>query len=129
MGIKVSQESLPYWIGFSKVPGIGPARLQTLLDYYGQIDLAWQANPGELRAIGLDKRSVENLVKVRNTLDLEAELTKLEKLNVTVLTWDSPDYPDRCNPGSRLQFSGPRSTLPVLKNQCRSSRENGEADS
>jgi DNA processing protein len=63
-------DNLRYWIGFSKVPGIGPTRLRALLDYYGQIDLAWQANPGELRAIGLDKRSVESLFKVRNTLDL-----------------------------------------------------------
>jgi DNA processing protein len=85
--------NLRYWIGFSKVPGIGPTRLRALLDYYGQIDLAWQANPGELRAIGLDKRSVENLFRVRNKLDLEAELEKLEKLGVSVLTWESQDYP------------------------------------
>jgi len=90
----VSQENLPYWIGFSKVPGIGPARLQALLDYYGHIKTAWHANPGQLRAIGLDRRSVENLVRVRDELDLEFEVTKLDKLNVNVLTWESPDYPD-----------------------------------
>jgi DNA processing protein len=86
-------EELRYWVGFSKVPGIGPARLRTLLEYYGDIASAWQADPGELRAIGLDKRSVENLVKERSQLDLEAELEKLTKLKVSVLTWDSPDYP------------------------------------
>jgi DNA processing protein len=86
-------DDLRYWIGFSKVPGIGPTRLRALLDYYGQIDLAWQANPGELRAIGLDKRSVESFFKVRNSLDLEAELEKLEKLGVSILTWESQDYP------------------------------------
>jgi DNA processing protein len=86
-------DNLRYWIGFSKVPGIGPTRLRALLDYYGQIDLAWQANPGELRAIGLDKRSVESLFKVRNNLDLESELEKLEKLGVSVLTWESQAYP------------------------------------
>ena len=53
-----------------------------------------QANPGELRAIGLDRRSVESLVNVRSNLDLEAELEKLKKLGVSVLTWDSSDYPD-----------------------------------
>lgn len=88
------EEKLRFWVGFSKVPGIGPARLRTLLDYFSDIEEAWQANPGELRAIGLDRRSVENLVKTRNQLDLEAELQKLEKQQVTVLTWDSPDYPD-----------------------------------
>lgn len=85
--------NLGYWVGFSKVPGIGPARLRTLLDYYGDIAAAWQANPGELRAIGLDRRSVESLVKVRNEFKPEDELEKLGRLNVTVLTWDSPDYP------------------------------------
>lgn len=87
------EENLLFWIGFSKVSGIGPARLNAMLDYYGDIKSAWQANPGELRAIGLDKRSVENLVKVRGTVDLEAELAKLEKLKVSVLTWESPAYP------------------------------------
>jgi len=89
----VVTRNLRYWVGFSKVPGIGPARLRVLLDYYGDIEQAWQADPGELRAIGLDKRSVENLYKVRTALDLDAELEKLERLQVTVLTWDSPDYP------------------------------------
>ncbi|MBI1882126.1 MAG: DNA-protecting protein DprA, partial [Chloroflexi bacterium] len=70
-----------------------PSRLRALLDYYGNVASAWQADPGELRAIGLDKRSVENLVKVRSQLDLEAELAKLKKLNIAVFTWDSPDYP------------------------------------
>jgi DNA processing protein len=64
-----------------------------LLDYYGEIEQAWQANPGELRAIGLDRRSVENLVKVRQVLDLEAELEKLAKLKVSVLSWESKGYP------------------------------------
>ncbi|MDX1522880.1 MAG: DNA-processing protein DprA, partial [Anaerolineae bacterium] len=86
-------DKLRYWVGFSKVPGIGPARQKKLLDYYGQLEAAWLANPGELRAIGLDKRSVESLVRVRQQLDLDAELNKLEKLNVSVMTWDSPDYP------------------------------------
>ena len=56
-------DKLCFWIGFSKVAGIGPARLRVLLDYYGDIEAAWRANPGELRAVGLDRRSAENLVK------------------------------------------------------------------
>jgi DNA processing protein len=75
------------------VPGIGPARLRALLDYYGDIEQAWQADPGELRAIGLDKRSVESLYRIRTSLDLEVELEKLNRLGVTVLTWDNVHYP------------------------------------
>lgn len=89
----MSADDLQYWIGFSKVPGIGPVRLRNLLDYYGSVQNAWLANPGELRAIGLDRRSVENLVKVRSAFDPDAELARLEKLAVSVLTWNHPDYP------------------------------------
>jgi DNA processing protein len=85
--------SLGYWIGFSKVSGIGPARLQSLLTYYGDIATAWRADLAELRAIGLDRRTVENFAKTRHDLDLTAEVDRLEKLNVMLLTWDSPDYP------------------------------------
>ncbi len=86
-------DDLRFWVGFSQVPGIGPARLRTLLDYYKSIERAWQANPGELRTIGLDRRAVENLVRVRKRLNLEAELEKLNRLKVTVLTWESAAYP------------------------------------
>jgi DNA processing protein len=75
------------------VPGIGPARLRLLLDHYGDIELAWRANPDELATIGLDKRAIENLARVREGFNPEAELKKLDRLNVTLLIWDSPTYP------------------------------------
>jgi DNA processing protein len=65
-----------------------------LLEYYGDVKTAWQARADQLRAVGLDKRSVDNLVKARQTLDLEAEVAKLSRLNISVLTWDSSDYPE-----------------------------------
>lgn len=89
----MEKDKLRYWIGFSKVPGIGPVRLRALLDYYGDIEAAWHANPGELRAVGLDRRSVESLVQVRKTVDLDREFARLAKLKTRVLTWESPDYP------------------------------------
>ncbi len=84
---------LGFWIGFSKVPGIGPTRLRTLLDYYGDVEVAWQSNPMEWQSVGLDKRTIESFVRVRSALNLDVEVTKIENLAVSVLTWDSPDYP------------------------------------
>lgn len=86
-------DDLAYWIGFSKVSGIGPARLRKLLDYFGDIEAAWRANAGELTAMGLDKRSTTNLVRIRKGLDLEEELRRIEAASVTALTWDDEDYP------------------------------------
>ncbi len=84
---------LPYWIGFSRVPGIGPSRFQKLIDYFGSAGDAWRANPGELSAIGLDKRSIVSFISARQQVDLDAEMHRIEKLAITVLTWDDPAYP------------------------------------
>ncbi len=86
-------ESLPYWVGFSRVPGIGPMRLRAILDHFGDIREAWGASAATLRAIGIDRRTIETFLTLRSELDLVAELERVHRLGVTVLTWDSPDYP------------------------------------
>lgn len=84
---------LAYWVGFNKVRGIGPLRLRALLDTYGSIDRAWRASAEQLRSVGLDSRSVSNLIKTRSEIDLDQEMRRIEAIGVHVLTWDSPDYP------------------------------------
>jgi len=84
---------LGLWIGFSKVAGIGPARFKNLVDYYGNVEAAWRADANELRAIGLDNRTVNNLVKTRQQFDPEVALAETDKLGVSVVSWDCPEYP------------------------------------
>jgi DNA processing protein len=86
-------EDLEYWVGFSRVPGIGPVRLRALLDHFGDIRGAWNASIATLQAIGFDRRTTETFLDLRSKLDLAAELARVSELGVTVLTWDSPDYP------------------------------------
>ena len=86
-------DSLRYWLGFNMVPGIGPVRLRTLLDCFGDIKSAWHASPHALREAKLDRRSLRNLIKARKQVDLDKELRKVEKAGVQVLTWRSQDYP------------------------------------
>lgn len=86
-------QDLCYWIGFNRVPGIGAARLQALLDYFGTLRTAWSAPAQDLRHAGLDRRSLANLLKAREELDLERELERLDELQVQVLTWDDEAYP------------------------------------
>ena len=86
-------ETLQYWVGFSRVPGIGPVRLRALLDHFGDISQAWGASAATLRALGFDRRTIEAFMTWRSKLDLSDELSRLLELGVTVLTWDSPDYP------------------------------------
>jgi DNA processing protein len=84
---------LRYWIGFNIVRGIGPVRLRALLDYFGDLERAWRASADELRHAGLDRRSLENLLTARATLDLEREVQRISTAGAQVLTWESPAYP------------------------------------
>lgn len=84
---------LRYWVGFSEVRGIGPLRLRALLDMYGSIERAWHAAPEQLHSVGVDSRSVANLVRARSEVNLDQRLERLREIGVQVLTWESPDYP------------------------------------
>jgi DNA processing protein len=99
----MSETDVRYWIGFNKVPGIGAARLQALLDAFGDPETAWQAPADALRQAGLDRRSLANLLKARTELNLDAEVARLDSADVRVITWNDPDYP----PNLRQIFNAP----------------------
>ncbi len=82
-----------YWIGLSRVPGIGPARLQRLITHFGDARSAWEATPADLAAAGLDPSVVEALGILRRTLDLDAELERLWRLGAKAITLADPGYP------------------------------------
>ncbi len=83
-----------YWIGFNRVPGVGPTRLRALLDGFGgDLAAAWQADSWALAQAGLDRRTVESVLAARAKLDLEREVALLHQHDVQVLTWDDAAYP------------------------------------
>ncbi|MCR4407549.1 MAG: DNA-processing protein DprA [Anaerolineae bacterium] len=84
---------LKYWVGFNIVPNIGPAKVQALLDHFGDLETAWRAHGQDLQAAGLDRRAVSSLLAARKQLDLDAELEKIARAGVRVLTWADADYP------------------------------------
>lgn len=84
---------LTYWLGFNCVNGIGPAKVQALLGYYGSLSRAWLATERELLEIGFDTRAVQSFMETRSTLDPDAYLAKVEKSGATVLTWETADFP------------------------------------
>jgi DNA processing protein len=89
----LSGNDLRYWVGFNKVTGIGAVRLQALLDRFGDVETAWKASAQDLRSAGLDERSVENLLRARSELRLDAEMEKLARCHVQVITWSDANYP------------------------------------
>ena len=82
-----------YWIGFNRIPGIGPSRLAALREYFGELEAAWHASAASLRAVGLPHDALERLLYFRQRMDLAKELDRVEALGARVLTWESDDYP------------------------------------
>ena len=82
-----------YWLGFNRIKGVGAMRVRRLLDFFGDLQTAWNAPIDALRDAGLDRRTIENLFAGRSQIDLEGELRRLERSGATLLTWDDPAYP------------------------------------
>ena len=82
-----------FYLGFNLVNGIGPARLDRLIERCGSVAGAWQAGPSEMLAAGLDTRSAEALIKAQRALDLDAELERAERAGVRLVTREQPSYP------------------------------------
>jgi DNA processing protein len=82
-----------YWVAFNTIKGIGPARVRRLVDYFGDLERAWQAAPGELRDAGLDVRLIEAVVAARGRGDLDRAMQRVEQAGAQVLTWDDDAYP------------------------------------
>src|SRR5205823_349975 len=88
-------DQTPYWIALCRVPGIGPARLRLLLDYFESPEAAWNALYADLLEAGLDPKTTEALAIARRDADLGTEMERLDKMGAHALTWETEGYPKR----------------------------------
>ena len=84
-----------YWVGFNLVKGIGAARLRSLLDYFGDVESAWNASPAELEQAGLGSKLALAVQQIRTGDLLERTWQQIQAGAIGVLTWDDPEYPRR----------------------------------
>lgn len=82
-----------YYVGFSLVRGIGPARLRMLLKAFGDVEKAWHAPAEALYAAGLDRRTLQNFLETRARVDLKKEAQKVAAAGARIIDWEAPDYP------------------------------------
>ena len=82
-----------YWLGFSKIEGIGKAKLEKLIHFFGNIENAWHAPNNELMSSGLDAKSIEQMIIKRPVINLDQELEKMHTEDIKFLTLEDDDYP------------------------------------
>ena len=88
-------DDIKYWVGFSIIPGIGRVRLAQLESYFGSLENAWKAPPGEIKRAGLDSQGLRAITQWRDKISPESEMEKLEHYNVNVVTCNDSGYPSR----------------------------------
>lgn len=86
---------LKYWLAFHRIAGVGRARFDLLEHSFGAMSDSWRAKPDELRAAGLDARTVETIVRERVKIDPDAELERLARFGVWAVTVRDSAYPPR----------------------------------
>ena len=86
-------EERAYWVSLHRVSGMGRVRFAALEAHFGVLSAAWAAPESELRAAGLDDRTVQSILKTRENTIPEEEMERLERYNVQVLTWHDAGFP------------------------------------
>ena len=84
-----------YWVAFNRIPGLGRARFTLLEKRFGALSKAWDASASELSGAGLDRKTVQSIGRRRGSIDPDAEMDKLESMEVEAFTWHDDGYPPR----------------------------------
>ncbi|HKD74160.1 MAG TPA: DNA-processing protein DprA, partial [Ktedonobacterales bacterium] len=82
-----------FWVAWNRVRGVGPARFGRLIELFGDATTAWRAPVHDLRATGFDERLIADIERQRQAIDPDAEMARLERLQIAAITLHDPEYP------------------------------------
>lgn len=84
-----------YWVGFNHIKGIGSVRLKSLVDFFSDLSVAWQAPAEALQAAGLPPKIIQNLQRFRKQVDLELLYQSILDKGIQIITLLDESYPRR----------------------------------
>jgi len=81
-------------IALNMVPNIGPVRLRKLVQAFGSPEAVLRTPKSRLRQVeGIGEELADRIADWEKTVDLKAELERMEKFGARVITQKSPEYP------------------------------------
>ncbi|MDD2807810.1 MAG: DNA-processing protein DprA, partial [Patescibacteria group bacterium] len=92
-----SKNDLKYWLAFNSLDKLGPVRLQKIINYFPDLQLAWEAKTVELTKVGLEPKIVEYIYDTRGKISPENELEKIEEIGAKIVTIKDDYYPRSLN--------------------------------
>ncbi len=82
------------YIALNMIDEIGPVRVRALLDRFGKPEAILSASRAELMQVeGIGEQVARNITGWKVTVDLDGELTRIEKAGIRVVTRDDAEYP------------------------------------
>lgn len=93
MSTQLAKTELKFWLAFNQISVIGPIRWQRLLNYFYNLEDAWQANKHELIRAGIEPKVTNELISLRLEIDPDLELEKINRIEGKIITILDPDYP------------------------------------
>ncbi len=82
-----------YYLGFNLVPGIGPVRLNQLIERCGSVEAAWNATPSKMAESGLTAKNIAALRDAQRNIDLDAEIERIIEADTDIVTIEDGEYP------------------------------------
>ncbi len=83
-----------YWCAFSKLTKVGPAFVNNIYNWFGDIELAWHAQAYDLWQIpNLQKRSIESFLEERPNVDPDECLDYIEQRGFQYICLEDEEYP------------------------------------
>lgn len=83
-----------FWIAFSSIEQVDSRFTKRLYDYFGDIELAFNASERELSQIdGLSVQKAQNFIKLRDKVNPDKVLETVENRGIKYLTLDDERYP------------------------------------
>jgi DNA processing protein len=88
-------DEVRHWLELSLIPGVGPKTFFKLLDHFGSPLEALRAPASALRQTPEVSAAVAEAVAAGSPAELEKTLLLLDQRAVEVITYNSPNYPER----------------------------------
>lgn len=85
--------NVQYLLALHSINGLGPVRLKSLLDYFQDPKLAWEADKQELQKIGTPGNIVQKLIETRSHLNPNEYVESIKNSGINWLTLFDDDYP------------------------------------
>ncbi|MCX6019910.1 MAG: DNA-processing protein DprA [Chloroflexi bacterium] len=89
----MSSDSLPYFLVFARIRGVGPVRLRKLIAHFGSLEAAWRAEPFDVVRAGMDEKSVGAIAAAQRSLDPQREMEQVTAAGLRAFCWDDAEYP------------------------------------